>query len=171
MSAFKHILVATDFGEAANHAFDLAVDIATKFESKVTLLHAYTAPHQGYGLGEGLLWSADDLMRIAQTELDLALRRARQRYPTTEAKLVWGEPWQETIETAKTVGADLIVMGTHGRRGLSRVLLGSVAEKVVRTSPIPVLTVSSKEDQKAKRTALTPEAAVADHQEPRLTPR
>jgi nucleotide-binding universal stress UspA family protein len=150
MTAFKHILVPTDFGEAANHAVDVAIALATKFESKLTLLHAYTIPYAGYGYGDGLLWPIDELSRAAKTELDVALRKAKERYPKTEGVLVCGEPWHQILDTAKTCGADLIVMGTHGRRGFSRVFLGSVAERVVRLSPIPVLTASSKEDQKAK---------------------
>ena len=50
-------------------------------------------------------------------------------------------PWEEILATIEAVGADLVIMGTHGRRGVPRLLLGSVAEKIVRTSPVPVLTV------------------------------
>ena len=150
MTAFKSILVPTDFGEAANQAIDVAMILATKFESKLTLLHAYTIPYPSYGYGDGLLWPVDDLSRAAKKELDDTLRKTKERCPKIEGVLVCGEPWDQILETAKSCGADLIVMGTHGRRGFSRVFLGSVAEKVVRLSPIPVLTVSSKEDQKAK---------------------
>jgi nucleotide-binding universal stress UspA family protein len=56
-----------------------------------------------------------------------------------------GPPWQQTLEVAKEVGADLIVMGTHGRHGLALAFMGSVAEKVVRMSPIPVLTLRAED--------------------------
>lgn len=148
MSAFKHILVPTDFGDPAKKALDLATTLATKFESRLTLLHAYTLPPEAYS--EGLLWPTDELSRVAKVELDRALRNAKERYVTTDAVLAFGEPWEQILETAQKCGADLIVMGTHGRRGLSRLLLGSVAEKVVRLSPVPVLTVSSEEGRKAK---------------------
>jgi nucleotide-binding universal stress UspA family protein len=130
--------------------------MATKFESKLTLLHAYQLPTANYGYADsiGLLWPVDDLSRVARAELDSAVQRAKEQYPATDGVLACGEPWQEILETAKRAGADLIVMGTHGRRGLSRVFLGSVAEKVVRLAPMPVLIVSSKEEEAAKQTAL-----------------
>jgi universal stress protein A len=56
-----------------------------------------------------------------------------------------GAPWQQTLEVAREIGADLIVMGTHGRSGLAHAFLGSVAEKVVRMSPIPVLTLRAED--------------------------
>ena len=154
MEAFKHILVPTDFGEASNRALDFALSLAGKFESKVTLMHTYTVPASGYGYPDGLLWPVDELSKAAKKELDRALAKTKERYANVEGVLVSGEPWQQILETASASGADLILMGTHGRRGFSRVLLGSVAEKVVRLSPIPVLTVSSKEEQQAKEKAV-----------------
>jgi nucleotide-binding universal stress UspA family protein len=156
---FKHILVPTDFGDAANRALDFALSLATKFESTVTLLHAFTVPAVGYGYPEGLLWPIDEMAKAAKTELEGVLAKAKERYAKVDGVLVSGEPWQQILETAKRCGADLIVMGTHGRRGFSRVLLGSVAEKVVRLSPVPVLTVSSVEAQQAKSKAAAEVAA------------
>ena len=72
-----------------------------------------------------------------------------------EWAVTFGDPAQAILDTAKERGADLIVMGTHGRRGLSHVLLGSVAERIVRLSPVPVLTVSGKAEREAKEKALT----------------
>jgi nucleotide-binding universal stress UspA family protein len=91
----------------------------------------------------------------ATKELDALLQKVKDRYPKAEAAVVAGEPWLAILEAVKKQGADLIVMGTHGRRGISRVLLGSVAEKVVRLSPVPVLTISGKADQAAKEEALS----------------
>lgn len=148
MATFKHILVPTDFGEAAQCALDVAIMLGSRFDSKLTLVHAYELPVSGYA--DGLYWPADDLMRVAQETLDAALAKAKERFPKAEAVLVYGRPWAECLEVAKSRGADLIVVGTHGRHGLSRVLLGSVAEKLVRLSPIPVMTVSGKADRQAK---------------------
>jgi nucleotide-binding universal stress UspA family protein len=66
-------------------------------------------------------------------------------YPNVEAKMVTGEPWEKILENAREIGADLIVMGTHGRRGISRALIGSVAEKVVRLASVPVLVARAEE--------------------------
>jgi nucleotide-binding universal stress UspA family protein len=81
----------------------------------------------------------------AATELEDVRKKASHVYPNVEAKMVTGEPWEKIIETAREIGADLIVMGTHGRRGVSRALIGSVAEKVVRLATIPVLVARAEE--------------------------
>lgn len=93
------------------------------------------------GYGDGLYWPVDDLQRAAKDALNAAVAKAKERYLKTNGLLACGEPWREILEAARERGADFIVMGTHGRRGLTRVLLGSVAEKVVRLSPVPVVTV------------------------------
>jgi nucleotide-binding universal stress UspA family protein len=77
----------------------------------------------------------------AKKKFDDTLAELRQRVPGAEGKLVLGPTSDAIRETTKDVGGDLIVMGTHGRRGLGHVLLGSVAEKIVRTSSVPVLVV------------------------------
>jgi len=159
MSAFKSILVPTDFGEPANRAIDLAIELGAKFGSKLTLLHAFTLPITDGGYAAGLSWPIDDLAAAAKTELDGALRKARERYPVVEGIVACGNPCGRILDAIETIGADLVVMGTHGRRGLSRVFLGSVAEKVVHLSPVPVLTVSGSEVQRVKKKLM---AAVAE---------
>jgi nucleotide-binding universal stress UspA family protein len=154
MTPFKHILVPTDFGEAAARALDFAIELASKFEAKLTLLHASWLPPLAYAAyAEGLYWPTDEMARGAQKELDAVLSKTKERYPGAEGAIVTGEPWQMILEVAKDRSADLIVMGTHGRRGLSRVFLGSVAERIVRLSPIPVLTISAAGEQQAKEKA------------------
>jgi nucleotide-binding universal stress UspA family protein len=155
MAGFKHVLVPTDFGEASNEALNLALGLAAAFESKVTLLHVTLfQPYYYLAYAEGVAWPAGELEIRAKMELDAAVGNAKQRWAKIEAALVGGEPWTEILNAAKERGADLIVMGTHGRRGLSRVFLGSVAEKVVRLSPVPVMTVSTKSERQAKEEAL-----------------
>jgi nucleotide-binding universal stress UspA family protein len=145
MTAFNRILVPTDFGEAADRALDLAIELATKFESRLTLLHASAIPASAFSAyADGLAWPTDEMDRAAKKELEAAVSRAKGRYPSTDGVLANREPWEAILDVAKTRGADLIVMGTHGRRGLARALIGSVAEKVVRLSPIPVLTVGGR---------------------------
>jgi len=148
MTAFRNILVPIDFGQASQAALDLAVSLATSAEAKLTLFHAYTIPMPIYS--EAAWAPADALERESRKALDEALAKTKKVYQRAEAVLVCGEPAQEIVAAAAKGGADLIVMGTHGRKGLSRVLLGSVAEKVVRLSPVPVLTVPGA-DREAKR--------------------
>lgn len=158
MTAFKHVLVPTDFGEAADRALDLAIDIASQSGAKVTLFHVWVMPGAYAAYGQGIPWPAEDILRDAKAMLDSALAKAKARYPKSEATLVGGEPWSAILEAATGTDVDLIVMGTHGRRGLSRVFLGSVAEKVVRLSPVPVLTVSSEPGKKEKARTLAQHA-------------
>ncbi len=156
MTSFTHILVPTDFGDASDRALDFAIAIASKFDAKLTVFHASGVPAFAYAFyAEGLSWPTNEMTKEATKELDALLQKVKDRYPKAEAAVVAGEPWLAILEAVKKQGADLIVMGTHGRRGISRVLLGSVAEKVVRLSPVPVLTISGKADQAAKEEALS----------------
>jgi nucleotide-binding universal stress UspA family protein len=146
MFTFRHILVPTDFGSASNRALELALEMAEKFGSKLTLFHAYDVP---VSYSEALYWPVDSLEAEARQALDDACTSAKARYPLVEAILGRGPAWEQTLDIARARGADLIVMGTHGRRGVSHVLLGSQAERVVRLSPVPVLTVSEGGERRA----------------------
>ena len=159
MSPFRHILVGTDFGEASTSAVDLAIDIASRYDSRLTVLHTTWLPTSTYASYEGdKYWPAGDVAKEDQAAYDMELQRVRARYPKAVGSIVTGEAWEMLLSTARDIGADLIVLGTHGRRGVSRVLLGSVAEKVVRLSPVPVLTVSGKADRDAKEKAQSNDA-------------
>ena len=139
MQGYSHVLVPTDFSAHAEHAQELAIMFASKFGAKMTLLHAYSIPLMAYS--EGIAWPIEDVEREARKALDAAGSKVKERYARLETSLRFGHPWEQILAAVKDLGVDLIVMGTHGRRGLSRALLGSVAEKVVRLSPVPVLTV------------------------------
>ena len=142
MSLFKHILVPIDFAGPSERALGLALKLARTLDSRVLLLHVASLPATYYGLyAEGLAWPVDELKSEARAALDKALAGARERYPKVDSRMVGGQIWESVLETVKERGADLIVMGTHGRHGLARAMLGSVAEKVVRHAPVPVLTV------------------------------
>jgi nucleotide-binding universal stress UspA family protein len=140
--AIKRILVAHDFSDSAQHALDLALDIAEKLGGTILVIHAYDVPT--FGLPEGPAMTAEMIRQIetaARTALDGVVSRARRPGVLVEGVLRQGPAWSEIDAAAKEAKADLVVVGTHGRRGLARALLGSVAEKVVRTAPCPVLTV------------------------------
>lgn len=139
MSPIKHILVPTDFSEPSERAVAAAIDLARAFDARITLLHVWSLPSIGYA--EGLAWPIDDLQQAAREALAAAQTRVAKLYPKTESVLLEGNEWKQILETAKKRDCDLVVMGTHGRRGLPRLLLGSVTEKVVRLCPVPVLTV------------------------------
>jgi nucleotide-binding universal stress UspA family protein len=140
---FKHILIPTDFGDAAEHALDVGIELATRYEAKLTLLHVYQLfvpmPYT-----EAVSYPFQEVEKRAQKVLDENVARAAKRYARCEGVLRPGTAADEIVTLARELGADLIVMGTHGRRGVSRALIGSVAERVVRTSPVPVLTLGAR---------------------------
>jgi universal stress protein A len=144
--AIRRILVPIDFSPDSLRALAYACDLGRAFGAEVVLLHVVD---QTYLAGAPELWVAnpalakllDDQWQIAKTHvarLGTRLERKGQRLQTVTKR---GAPAQVIADTARRAGADLIVMGTHGRTGLTHMLLGSVAEKVVRTAACPVLTV------------------------------
>jgi nucleotide-binding universal stress UspA family protein len=138
----RHILVPHDFSDTAQQALSFALELAGKLGARVTVLHAYEIPSYGYPDGVALTAQvAGNIRRAASDALEGVVARARRPGVEVTALLREGTAWSEIDAGAKDSGADLIVMGTHGRHGLARALIGSVAEKVVRTAPCPVLTV------------------------------
>jgi nucleotide-binding universal stress UspA family protein len=141
---FKRILVPTDFSPCAESAWTLAQRIATALGSELLLMHVFV---------EGTLWSESpfnmarvrevlaDQERRAQEMLDKWAEAPRAAGLTVGTVIRNGIPHDEIVVLAGQKEADLIAMGTHGRGGLSRTLLGSVADRVVRLATCPVLTV------------------------------
>jgi nucleotide-binding universal stress UspA family protein len=139
----KRILVAIDFSDAADAAFDYAVALAKPLGARVVAMHAYELPVYGFPSG-ALVASAEMASRImsgAQEGLDAACKARADRGVEISQVVRQGIAWEEVHRVADETNADLIVIGTHGRQGLSRALLGSVAEKIIRTSTRPVLTI------------------------------
>jgi nucleotide-binding universal stress UspA family protein len=148
MFAIKHLLVPTDFSETAERALFTGIDLARMFEARVTLLHVWSIPATAYS--EGIYFPVDEVERAARDALEQVLERARAQYGNVDAMLRLGVDYVQILEVTKEHGVDFICMGTHGRRGISRLLLGSVAEKVVRVSPVPVLTVRGPQAESEK---------------------
>ena len=142
----RHILVPHDFSETAESALQYALDLAQKVGATVTVMHAYEMPT--YGFPETPVMTAEmtgQIERASRQALSGVASRASRPGVDLRTVLRQGVAWSEIVAVAKETNADLLVMGTHGRRGLARMLLGSVAEKVVRASPCPVLTVRGPE--------------------------
>jgi nucleotide-binding universal stress UspA family protein len=141
MPAFKKILVPVDFDEPSEHALAYAVALAVPLGAAITVLHAFEIPYYGFPDG-ALIATAEMAGRIlvgAQAGLDALLEKHAGSGVALKGVVVQGPPAFEIEKAAKE--ADLVVMGTHGRRGVRRALLGSVTEKVARTSARPVLIV------------------------------
>jgi nucleotide-binding universal stress UspA family protein len=139
--ATQHFLVPLDFSESANQALDYAITLAGKLGARLTILHAIQSlPLGGVDMGVTLpLAYVQDLEAEIRRSLASCLERVTAAGLEGDMVIVHGVPFHEIIETAKTQQVNLIVMGTHGHTGLHHVLLGSVAEKVVRLAPCPVL--------------------------------
>ncbi|HEX7625358.1 MAG TPA: universal stress protein [Anaeromyxobacteraceae bacterium] len=145
MGLFKHILVPTDFGEPSQRAVELALELAKTHGAELTVMHTCEFPTYAY---EGMGAFPTDLLtpieELARKKLDELVSSLSQRGASPEGVLKLGTPWQEILHAIQETRADLVVMGTHGRRGVAHALLGSVAEKLVRMSPVPVLTVRAQ---------------------------
>ncbi len=140
----KRILFPTDFSEGAKNALPYAVDMAKTYDAKLYLIHVLYDIATASGLHIPHT-SADqmyaDLQATAKKELDRFGLREREGLKDVEHIVSRGVPYEEILKFAKDNDIDLIVIGTHGRKGLDRVLFGSTAERVVRNSSCPVMTV------------------------------
>lgn len=143
---FTRILLPTDFSTNAAAAAEVAVALAPTVGGAIELLHVYGPP--GIILPDGSTFAAMPDELLAETErAETALAQARATVAARAAGIVvsaqalMGAPAEEILRLAETGRYDLVVMGTHGRTGLRRLLMGSIAEAVARRSPIPVLTV------------------------------
>lgn len=155
MTLPKRILVPTDYGPSSDEALAYALDLAKALGADVFVMHAYELPIVGFPDG-ALVASADLAARLLEgaqlgmkKTLENAQGSAQGSGVSVQGMVKQGEPWRTILDTVTEVGAGLIVMGTHGRRGLPRALLGSVAEKVVRSSVVPVTTIHAHEAARA----------------------
>lgn len=133
------IVVPIDFHEASLRALAIAKELAPAFNAKIVLLHVCTIPVYAYpGLAPMLMQSLnEDVLKAAEK----ATKELAAQHGDLESVVREGDPATEVLDFVKERAPKLVVMGTHGRRGLSHLLLGSVAEKVVRQATSPVLTV------------------------------
>ena len=146
---FTKIVAATDFSEDSKLALSFAEELARKFSADLIVLHVdqplapvMMTPELGPAMDVGAMGRiAEEQRLLAQRELDKIAGRLRDGGLKVKSLLKVGSPFLEILHTAQNEGADLIVLGTHGRTGLAHVLMGSVAERVVQKAPCPVLTI------------------------------
>jgi nucleotide-binding universal stress UspA family protein len=166
MLHWKTILVPTDFSEGARDALRLASELAKTHHAKVVILHVtelppgldtgtMIAPAPGgipitvvdFAREQALAWMAQDRAQFVDKGIDVTIR------------IEVGPAVDTVIEIATEIRADLIVVGTHGRTGFAHFVLGSVAERIVRRAPVPVLTVRRRDDREEAATEEVPVAA------------
>jgi universal stress protein A len=142
-SDIKRILVPLDFSAGSRRALDQALEIARRFDASIHLIHVCDRPAMMAAAVDGCSiapWEGSRALGVnAAAQLGEIARRLRGLRVSTEVR--FGEPAPIIVETATACRADLIVVGTHGHGALTRVALGSVAERIVRLAPCPVLTV------------------------------
>jgi CBS domain-containing protein len=141
MSGFSTILVPFDYSPPSEAALRLGAEIARAFHGRLVVLHLLAIEVYAYA-DYPLIAPDGGRLEEARTHLQAHVRSALgDGAPALEVEVSWGSPFIQIVDHAVECRADLIVMGTHGRTGIKHALLGSVAEKTVRLSPCPVLTV------------------------------
>ena len=154
----KKILVPTDFSQTSLRGLEYAVDLGRRLRARLIVICVvepiqYMPPSDFYG---GMSMSVDLLSEqqgLAKAQLSDLAKQLKKRGLQFETLLSTGTPYRRIVEAAKTKRVDLVVMATHGRGGVSHLLLGSVAEKVVRLAPCPVLTLRDYGRRRRKSTA------------------
>lgn len=139
------ILVATDFSEMSRHAVDYASAQAKTLGARLIIVHACSIPSPDQG--EGMLHGGVEHEDVETVERRLKAIKPEIDGVSFEHRLVQGEPASEILRLANEESVGMIVMGTHGNTGLIRVLMGSVAETVVRKAPCPVVTIKVPKSQ------------------------
>jgi len=145
MVTIKRILYPIDFSECSYDVLPYVLSIAEKYGATIYLLYVardlrhfagFHVPHTSISL------FTKDLVEASERMMDQVCKDHFDRCPNFERKVIVGDAGEEIVRTAEKEGIDLIVMGTHGRKGLDRTLFGSVAGFVVKQSSVPVLTVN-----------------------------
>jgi nucleotide-binding universal stress UspA family protein len=143
MASFKRFLVGVDFEPPSLAALDWAIELASQVGASITVLHTYEIPIVGIPDGAFIASAeyASKLMSAADEALAAAIGARQGRGVELTRLMRQGVAWETIHQAADEIDADLIVVGTHGRKGISHALLGSVAEKTIRTARRPVVVV------------------------------
>lgn len=142
---FKHILVPVDGSDTAQKAVEKAAGLAKAFGSAVTVIYVID-PYPFTGLGSDFAYGQAEYLSAATAEAAGATKAAQQALqgltgPINTAVVEAHSTWRGILDKAAAVGADLIVMGSHGRHGVEKLVLGSVAQRVLSHSTLPVFVV------------------------------
>jgi nucleotide-binding universal stress UspA family protein len=143
----RQILVPTDFSAYSNAALERATELAKALSARIHLVHSYWVT-LSVGTTDLILVPPDFVEKLrvaASSELEQLEKKTAQAGVPCEAHLSGDPAVTAILDLAKSLPADLIAMGTHGHTGLRHLLLGSVAERIVRLAPCPVLTVKAKD--------------------------
>lgn len=141
---YDEILFPTDGSDGAEAALDHVIQLAEVHDAAIHLLFVVDTTYLGSDAGEAT--ALESLQTAGEQALEDASERARARGLEVTREIRRGDPYGAILDYCEDTDVDLVVMGTHGRSGLERFLLGSVTEKVVRAAEVPVLTVRAEDD-------------------------
>jgi nucleotide-binding universal stress UspA family protein len=148
MKRIRRIVSATDFSSASNRALEMAVDLAKQNKGELLLVHvlvpSMSYPEDSYVDPAFYLDLEKSTRRTAQAALDKLTNKIKRAKVKVKGLLLKGTAHDQIVRAAKNRRADLIVIGTHGRTGLTKLLMGSVAGRIVSEASCPVLTVRGK---------------------------
>jgi nucleotide-binding universal stress UspA family protein len=147
MDAIKRILVPTDFSHCSNEAIDYAATLAAQLNAEILLVHVMELPVYPVDFTSADPLGFRELKKKADEAMEKAAAPWKGKGVAVETLFLKGDPASEIINAASANECDLIVMGTHGRKGIARVLIGSVTEQVIRSSTIPVLAVRVRREE------------------------
>lgn len=149
MKPFRKIVAATDFGESSSLALEHATDLAHRYGAELVIVHSaerHANMLAGTMLAQGGSGMAGDKLALLN-----AVERAQETVAATRSELLDGDAAAGILAFVEQNGVDLVVIGTHGRNRAARLVLGSVAEKIVRGCRVPVLTVYDSKERAAER--------------------
>jgi nucleotide-binding universal stress UspA family protein len=138
---YDTVLVPTDGSPGTAHVLTHAIELADRFDATLHGLYVLDAGETGLDVDASMGRVEEALGTLAEPALERIVTRGEDAGIRTETATREGRPHEEIVDYVEETGVDVVVMGTHGRSGVKRVLLGSVTERVVRLAPVPVLTV------------------------------
>lgn len=145
MNKFKRILFPVDFSEVSPKIVPWVTDVTKKFESELHLLFVARS-FQYYGSmyvpSVSIQTIEHNIIEGGEKQMEEFARTYCGDYPACKTSVILGDPAEKILRYIKSEGIDLVIMGTHGRKGLDRILFGSVADRVIKMSPVPVMSIN-----------------------------
>lgn len=140
MEKVQNIIVSVDFYQHTQKLVDFSIDLANRLDGKITFIHVLekVLPYYDYS-PESYKAFDDKLIAHAENKMEVLVDKVKGTLPETEGIVLRGEVVDSIVTYAKDKKADLIIMGTHGSKGIEKILLGNVAERVLKRAPCPVL--------------------------------
>jgi nucleotide-binding universal stress UspA family protein len=146
MLEIKRILFPIDFTENSSKILPYVLSVSEKYDGMIYLLHVVEDLSKwGSGFHIPQLHQKqyqEEALKGAEKRMDKVCDEQLKSCPNFQKRILYGDPAQEILKTIESEGIDLVIIGTHGRKGLEHVFFGSVAENVVKKSPVPVLTIN-----------------------------